>query len=205
MSFSSETVTRLTESQLDSAVQTLVNAFMSDPLTEYLFPEKEKRADQLGLFIKANLEYTLVTGEIYISASLNGVAVWLFPGDKTRPRLNGMNDPRSQLSRLLEDGAFARLTDLTKSMAAQHKNLTSEALYYLLFLGVDPWKQGKGIGSTLIQPMLKASDDSNKSCLLDTMNERDLEFYRKHDFEVCCESRLCGNGPYTWTMLRLPQ
>jgi ribosomal protein S18 acetylase RimI-like enzyme len=202
MSISSETVTMLTEPQLDRAVQILVNAFLVDPLTEYLFPENEKRDEQLRLFIGTNLQYALVTGEIY--TSLNGVAAWLFPGDKMRPRLNGVDDPRSQLSRLLESGASARLTDFTKSLAAQHKDLTGR-YYYLLFLGVNPGKQGQGIGSALIGPMLKVADESSMRCLLDTMNERDLEFYHKHDFEVCCESRLCGNGPYTWTMMRLPR
>lgn len=205
MSRTSETVSRLIESQLSGAVQTLISAFFNDPLVEYLFPEHGKRREQLVIFFTANLQYTLAAGEIYTSNSLDGIAAWLFRGHKAQSGLTGAGDPRSKLGEQLDIATFARLTEFTRWLISLHGNLIHERHNYLLFLGVEAKKQGKGIGSALIKHGLKTADLDKLPCLLDTMNERDLAFYRKHDFEIMCEEKISGSGPCTWTLLRHPR
>jgi ribosomal protein S18 acetylase RimI-like enzyme len=202
MSISPGTITRLTGPQLDCAVQILTSAFLEDPLMAYLFPEPGKRRENLAIFFKANLEYAMAAGEIYINSSQNGVAAWLFQGDKGGPKPGSKEDPRSQLGVLLDSETAARLAGFTRAMAALHKDVAPEKRRYLLFLGVKSGEQGKGIGTAMIKPGLQIADDSGLPCMLDTMNERDLKFYRRQRFEIRRDERICGDGPRTWTMFR---
>jgi ribosomal protein S18 acetylase RimI-like enzyme len=202
MSISSGTITRLNGPQLDCAVQILISAFLEDPLMEYLFPEPGKRRENLAIFFEANLEYAMEAGEIYINASRNGVAAWLFQGDKGGPKPGSKEDPRSRLGVLLDNETSVRLAGFTRAMAELHKDAAPQKRHYLLFLGVMAGEQGKGIGTAMIKPGLKIADDCSLPCMLDTMNERDLKFYRRQRFEIRRYERICGDGPRTWTMLR---
>ena len=69
-------------------------------------------------------------------------------------------------------------------------------------LGVEPDRQGQGIGSALIQPVLGRADAEGLPCYLETTKERNVTFYRRHGFDVVAEGDLPDLGPPFWTMRR---
>ncbi|MBN1691793.1 MAG: GNAT family N-acetyltransferase [Dehalococcoidia bacterium] len=201
----SNDLTRLTQSGVEEAVRILVEAFEGDPLMDYLFPEHREQPDYLREFFRANLEYAATAGEVYAAPSGNGVSVWLLPGDDGRPVVSKQDDPRLRLKRLYDEEKHRRLSRFRLYFDELHRKLLPGSYFYLMFLGVKKAYQGKGIGSLLVRPLLERADEKKLPCLLDTMNARDLSFYRKHGFEVMLEHRVCGDGPQTWTMLRKPR
>ena len=61
----------------------------------------------------------------------------------------------------------------------------------------------RGLGGTLIRPVLEIADGEGRNCFLESANERNLSFYRRHGFEVMEEVQV-PNGPRIWGMLRRP-
>ena len=76
--------------------------------------------------------------------------------------------------------------------------------WYLWLLAVDPPEQGKGVGGELLRRTLREADDSALPCYLETARESNVSLYRRFGFRVLYESRLGGDGPVFWTMLREP-
>ena len=76
--------------------------------------------------------------------------------------------------------------------------------WYLPLIGVDPPRQGKGLGGDLMQVALARADADRVPCYLENTKERNLPFYAKHGFEVIVEINVPGGGPTIWTMKREP-
>jgi predicted N-acetyltransferase YhbS len=74
---------------------------------------------------------------------------------------------------------------------------------YLAVLGVDPGRQGDGVGSALIRPGLELCDREGLPAYLETGKERNLAFYGRHGFRVTEELTL-PKGPPIWLMWRDP-
>ena len=75
---------------------------------------------------------------------------------------------------------------------------------YLAVLGVDPPRQGQGLGSWLLAPGLEACDREGVGAYLETAKARNVVFYERHGFRVRDELRL-PRGPKVWLMWRAPR
>lgn len=69
-------------------------------------------------------------------------------------------------------------------------------------VGVQREMQGKGIGSLLLREFCRMVDDEGVAAWLETDNEINVSFYRKHGFEVAAEQMV--NGVPNWFMERKP-
>jgi ribosomal protein S18 acetylase RimI-like enzyme len=74
-----------------------------------------------------------------------------------------------------------------------------------MVLGVDPPRQGQGVGSALMAPVLARADAAAQPCYLETNKEINVKLYTKHGFEVQFEGDIPNGGPYLWTMKRMPR
>jgi len=52
---------------------------------------------------------------------------------------------------------------------------------------MDPTRQGQGVGSNLLQPVLVKVDAQRTPCYLETAEPKNVPFYRKHEFQVIIE------------------
>ncbi len=75
---------------------------------------------------------------------------------------------------------------------------------YLYGIGVEPSRQGQGIGSALLQPVLIQANEEHLICYLDTTNEKNLSFYERNDFIVVARAQLSLESPPVWAMVKLP-
>jgi GNAT superfamily N-acetyltransferase len=73
--------------------------------------------------------------------------------------------------------------------------------FYLAVLGTDPSRQGHGIGSALLQPVLDLCDRDGVPVYLESSKESNVAFYARHGFRVTAEVRL-PKGPPMWPMWR---
>jgi len=204
MSLPDEKVVELPASKINEAAVLLSKVFWDDPMDIFLFPGLAERRDLSPHFYALNMEHALVGGELYTTSSFKGVAVWRFPGDETRRKVDRDKDPRNRLPGAIGAGPFQRLMIITECVYTMHKSLVTGKHCYLLFLGVEPGQQGHGIGSLLIKPVLKMADEEGLPCYLETIREKNLAFYRKHGFRVGDEKQIANGGPYIWALLRSP-
>jgi GNAT superfamily N-acetyltransferase len=171
----------------------------------YIFPDASKRARRFAPFTKTALAYGHLYGEVYTTApSVDGVAVWLPPGKTT---FGGWGLVRSGMiwaPLIIGLSEFGRFANLSGHIEHLEKRDMPEPHRHLMILGVNPARQGQGVGSALIQPGLDKADAEGVACYLETLNERNLPFYEKHGFKVVVHDHIPKGGPEFWTMRRAP-
>lgn len=202
MSLPDKTVIELPQSRIHDAAELLSRAFWDDPMTVFLFPDITERKDLQPQFFIPNIKHALIAGRAYTTSSFKGISVWRFFGDETKRIADGTDDPRNRLPEAVGNGPFQRLMTIIKCTYDMHKGLVKGKHWYLLFLGVEPGQQGIGIGSLLVNPVLKMADEQCLPCYLETMKQKNLAFYHKHGFQVVAERQTPDGGPYIWALLR---
>ncbi|MBW4579283.1 MAG: GNAT family N-acetyltransferase [Tildeniella nuda ZEHNDER 1965/U140] len=196
-------VIRLTQSQLNGAVETLALAFKDDPLFRYFCGEDHlARLNTIQWFSNLFLRYSLASHHIYTTQPSQGVAIWLPPGCYP---LNEWRLLQLGLYALPFKLRFSRFWQLFNEIEKYHKQDMPKPHWYLFMLGVNPAAQGQGIGGLLLQPALQQADANQRCCCLETSTERAVQFYQKHGFEVVRFKENSFNTPSFWTMKRLPK
>jgi GNAT superfamily N-acetyltransferase len=76
--------------------------------------------------------------------------------------------------------------------------------WYLAVIGVEPTRQGKGLGGKLLDVVLDRLDATRMPAYLETSTTGNVAWYRHHGFEVQHEVRPATAGPPVWTMWREP-
>ena len=193
---------QLKAAQRGQAAELLARAFHNDPLYMLVIPEEDRRAEVLSWLFDRVVHYSLLYGEVHTTRTLEGVACWLPPG---RTELT--------IGRVVRSGLYA--TPLKMGLAAYrrfdvymgyadelHKRYAPESHWYLWAVGVDPPRQGRGIGGRLMEPVLVRASANRTACYLETGVERNIRFYERHGFKVVGEGRVPGQGVQVWAMLR---
>jgi len=80
---------------------------------------------------------------------------------------------------------------------------THEKHWYLAFIGVDPARQGEGLGSLVLRKRLETCDAEGLHAYLESSNPANVPFYQRHGFEVTAEMQ-AGASPTVRAMLRSP-
>jgi len=196
MSESSEVlVTRAGRDEAALVGEILADAFGGDPVGSWISPDPEYPRWGWPLLVP----FLLLHDEVYMTENGLGAAMWVPPGDNLdiRPGLSVLWDywRRFGLRAIVR---FFRL------MIAMEKHYPKDPHYYLFAIGVRPEAKGRGIGSALLEPVLRECDRRKVAAYLENSNQRNLPFYRRHGFEVRREVAMPRNGPKLWLMYRDP-
>ncbi len=193
---------RADRADLPALARTLARAFMDDPVACWSSPREGPRPRMLERFHGARLRQALPEQEVWTEPGLSGAAIWLPPQRwRTTPR-EDLELARSMLApRLLRRAplvwwGFMREVELRHPGSPPH--------WYLAVLGTEPASQGRGIGSSLLAPVLDRCDSDGVGAYLESSKERNIAFYARHGFRVMRELRL-PRGPTMWAMWRDPR
>lgn len=186
-------------------ISSLLNrAFFKDPFYLYIMPNERLRFTQLDWWMTCMIRYGCEYGLIHTTAEpITGIAIWLGPDNPLISTIRMARMGVIKAPRRLGIRGFARMLEVSGEWEHLHKWEPSRH-WYLLVLGVDPAYQGRGIGSSLMQPVFGKADREGVACYLETMTERDVKFYQNRGFEVVTEGHVGAQIPY-WTMRRPPQ
>jgi ribosomal protein S18 acetylase RimI-like enzyme len=192
----------------------LARAFFDDPLSIYLSPDEQRRARVLPWLYECIVRYGAMYGatfggELLVTPNgLDGLAVWLPPRPTHVPVSRRL---RAALVLFRTGLPFAPLKfgfdSIGRFMAANtvehlRAKLAPEPHWYLWVIGVEPEHQGRGLGSSLIGPMLTRADAERKPCYLETHKEPNVRFYQKHGFDVVHSGYVPRDGPAYWCLKR---
>ena len=192
------TVRRATRDDLPALAEALGRAFEDDPVTRWAYPA---RAIPRGVrkWHRIRVGQLLAHDEVWTTDDCAGAACWM-PPDKwhgTGRELLGLL-PLLPLVR-------ARLPVLLRGFTAvEAAHPARPPHWYLAILGTDPARQGEGIGSALLQPILEECDRDEVAAYLESSKEANIAFYARHGFKVTGEIDL-PRGPRLWSMWRDPR
>jgi ribosomal protein S18 acetylase RimI-like enzyme len=175
----------LEPAQIDVATQIIANAFSETPVFSYMLPLTVKdRVKKLQHLSKFALRYGSSYGHTYLnSGEPKGVAVWMLSDRFTTDIIRLLRAGLWAIPFQVGLGALKRQIKLSPIEKAHKRNM-QQLHWYLAVLGVDPLYQRQGIGSLLLEPILKQADRDRIPCYLETFGEKNLSFYSKHGFEV---------------------
>jgi ribosomal protein S18 acetylase RimI-like enzyme len=145
------------------------------------------------------LRQLLPHDETYTLDGTAGAAIWALPD---RWRLGRVEEFRMGVALLFALGR--RIPMLVRGFEMIEAAHPRTPHYYLAVLGTEPDRQGEGIGSALMQPVLEMCDRDEIPAYLESSKERNVAFYARHGFRVTDEIKLPG-GPRVWPMWRDPR
>lgn len=178
----------------------LGRAFDADPLFRAILPHDEHRRRALPvLFGEWIRRLHLHHGASWTTDDLAGAALWSPPGQWHI----GFWDEARMAPRMIAALGGRVLAGLRVLLAVEGPHPKEPLHYYLRVLGCDPAQQGRGIGSELLRPVLDRCDAEGLPAYLESSNERNLPFYRRHGFEPVGEVTT-HLGPRAWLMWRPP-
>jgi len=179
-----------------SAVDVLVLAFSADPAARWTWPNPQQYLENFPAFVQAFGGKAFAQGSAYYADGYSGAALWL-PPDIHPDEDALVSLIQSSVSEQFHEDVFAVL----EQMGRYHP---SEPHWYLPLIGVDPLRQGKGIGSALMQQGLIPCDRDRKLAYLESTNPRNIPLYERHGFEVLGTIQV-GTSPPISPMLRKPR
>ena len=194
------TVWQVDETDQQSVVDILTEAFMDDPLVGWLFPEVGDRRRLQPHFYRPLLTHP--GAEVYLAGDREGAAVWLNlatdpePAEK-QPEVAGAS-PESVFG---ESGA--RLQALGLALAQRHP--VGEPHLYLACMGVVGGRQGAGLGTAMLRHRLERADGDGLGTYLEAGSPRSRALYLRYGFEDLGEPVRVADSPLLWPMWRSPR
>jgi ribosomal protein S18 acetylase RimI-like enzyme len=189
------TVDAATAAEEAAVVDTLTLAFVSDPAARWTWPEPSAYLAAFGRFARAFGGAAFARGSAFRIGTA-GAALWLPPGigpdDRVMVELmQATAAPESQI-----DGV-----QVMEQMASYHPH---EPHWYLPLIGVDPARQGRGLGGRLMKHATDLFDRNGALAYLESSNPRNIPLYQRHGFESLGRIQ-AGSSPVITPMLRKPR
>jgi ribosomal protein S18 acetylase RimI-like enzyme len=159
-----------------TVLNTLLLAFSADPCVRYMFPKADAYVAGYPRLAAAMGGAALEHGAAYIADEGAAAALWLPPGvGSDRDALNAVIGELAPPERLEVLGAVG------EGLAQYHPQTPH---WYLAMIGVDPSRQGQGLGSALLKQALRRCDAEGAVAYLESSNPLNTPLYERHGFEV---------------------
>jgi GNAT superfamily N-acetyltransferase len=207
------TVVPLSASQIDATAAVLARAMDDDPAYRYLFPDGAVRTRGLTDYFARSLRTHLPYACTYVLVERGAVAatVTIRPPEGFHVSTLTMIR-RGLLPFALSHGGSAvrRLFVLKDAYDRVEVELARSRPHRLVhMMGVDPSRQGQGLGTSLLEGALARTEERSAACttVLTTHRERNVVFYTRAGFVVVDERELGFShaAPYrVWGMEKPP-
>jgi ribosomal protein S18 acetylase RimI-like enzyme len=194
-------IRRAAESDRDLVVGLLDASFTDDPVSCWVFPTEEHRrarhAGLMGLFTDVTYE----DGYIDVTEDGTAAALWVeFPAEP-HPAEEGVDE--AVLAREAVDPDNERVEQIARWTAGIHP--TGRAHVYLWMIAVAPDRQGEGLGTALMAPVLERCDREGVPAYLEASNARSRALYERLGFVFTGTALDLPDGPSMWPMWREPR
>jgi GNAT superfamily N-acetyltransferase len=183
----------------DRAVVTanVAAAFAHDPAWAFLLGADYDRL--APVFAGALFDTRVGAGSIWVSADLAAVAMW---------EKFGANDAHAAVARQVWKEYRAAVGSPTWDRLAEYERALDEVrpasgYWYLGVLATRPDRQGEGLATAVMAPVLDRADRDGVDCCLETSTTANRSFYQRRGFTDVTTVHI-ESGPPTWWLRRAP-
>ena len=180
----------------DKALSAMMLAFSGDPFFRWFAPDPDLYVRHGCDLMNAFGGNAFNNGTAYASANYEGVSFWLPPGVKTDEEL-----AHESISQIVPAELLETVWSIFGEMGNYHPK---EDCWYLPLIGVDPARQGQGLGSALLKHALEIIDRNSLPAFLESSNPRNISLYERYGFEVVGRIQI-GSSPPVHPMIREAQ
>jgi len=194
------TIRKAKQDDVDRLGAVLGRAFEDDPVYRCIFPDDDKRRAALPQLFTQWLRHIHLPHDLaYTTDDLAGASLWAPPNAWKIGLLTQLRLAPKLIS------VFGRgLVQAMSILGEMQKRHPKAPHHYLAVVGTDPSKQGKGVGAALLAPMLERCDREKMPAYLESSNDKNHAFYRRHGFEIT-DAFATPKGPKVWLMWREPK
>ncbi|HEY9218608.1 MAG TPA: GNAT family N-acetyltransferase [Phenylobacterium sp.] len=181
------------ESDREALLDVLLLAFSGDPCLRYTLARPEHLLKGFRGLATGLGGGGFATGGAYITEDAAAGALWLPPGVESDGEAIG-----KVIGELVTEEKAPVLEQVVEGMGRHHPH---EPHWYLAMIGVDPVRQGEGLGSAVLKAGLARCDADGLPAYLESSNPKNIPLYERHGFEVLGVIQP-GDFPPLYPMLR---
>ena len=143
-------------------------------------------------------------GELYFQQGQTyGASVWSKPMNSTLAKQISQ-EKRDFISQHLGETSLKKYISIVEFMAEKARAAVPAESWYLSIVGIAPNWQGKGLGSTFVNPVLEMADALGVPCYLETFTRRNMNFYQRLGYIESASFIESVTSKEYWIMLREP-
>lgn len=184
------------QSQIQKFASILAQCFIDDPSFAFVYGENTNRFQALNAFFNLLVADAMQRGEIIIAPEDQGACVW-YPAE-----VEIFNEQFEQtlveivltVSHFAGEESGKRFEHLIKKVGENEPKQTHCEVF---FIGLKPEARGKGIGQSLLKPVLNYADKKQVGCYLVSSNSRNISFYERHSFHKYCPIQISDSYSMT--------
>jgi ribosomal protein S18 acetylase RimI-like enzyme len=189
-----------TADDVPALAATLAAAFAEYPWTAYTV-DPDGRERRLRELYAIYLDLAVRFGAAWTTDDRAAAAAWTWseaaPAQHAHLAATGLGE---RIATLLG----ARLDAFARTEAALAARRPAEPHWTLAAVGVLPARQGAGLGTRVLEPMLRRLDARGQLAALETSTPANVRLYERLGFRVVAETRVTPDAPPTWLMRRPP-
>lgn len=167
-------------SDKERVVEVLRLAFKNNRSVHFMVGSSEGRDYRLRKLMAYAFEMCYRFGEVWLSEGKDACALVLFPHLKRFSLWSMLLDIQLMWC-VIGFSGVKKVLNREKLIGAQHP---CSPFCYLWFIGVNPWVQGKGIGSAMLKEIVADAEIAGMPVYLETSVVENLSWYQKLGFEV---------------------
>ena len=160
----------------DPVMDILALAFSTDPAVRYMFPGAATYLANFNRLATGMAGSALAAGTAWVADDGGAAALWLAPGAEA--------DKDAIIALVGEAVAPERQAVLGELGDLMDEFHPAEPHWYLSMIGVDPSRQGQGLGSALLKAGLARCDADGLPAYLESSSPKNVPLYERHGFEI---------------------
>lgn len=161
-------------------IDILSRSFETNQSVNYIIKQGPARAKAIRALMDYSFEVCSLFGDVWLSDDRKACALVLYPQQKRTSLKAIVLDIKLIINAVGLSGVKKALNRESRIKAKQPK----ESMAYLWFIGVEPAEQHKGIGSKLLQELLKDAQTKALPVFLETSTEKNLPWYERFGFKI---------------------
>ena len=175
----------------------LARAFLDDPIMVFMFPDAADRRTKLPRLFQLLLLSTLPLGGCDVACGVESASLWRPPGKA------GISfwETLLHLPAILAIYGLAGTRRALRLLGVMDRHHPKEPHWYLMVLGSEPAKQGKGFGGIVLRHRLAEIDAAHLPAYLEASKPENVPIYARFGFEPRRELPIPA-GPIIYPMWR---
>jgi len=161
-------------------VKILLLAFERNKSVNYICCDDALHYSRIRLLMEYAYKVCCKYGKVFLSEDENACALVLLP-DKRKSSIKSLFWDIKLAFQVIGLNNISKILKREKDIKKYHP---SAPFYYLWFIGVNPYQQGMGKGSSMLQMVLADAKQMGRPVYLETSTLENLPWYKRFGFTV---------------------
>jgi len=165
----------------EKVIEILSECFEKNKTVNWIVKQDSKRKERIKNLMEYSFEACIDAGQIYLTEDVTGVIICSNSDDKL-PILEEAYLTIHFVLKVTGIEGIGRALRREKYINQFHPK--DEEFIYIWFIGLEKTEQGRGVGSAMLQEVINRSNREKLPVYVETSNDRSLNFYKRHGFEM---------------------